>query len=274
MDNTKERPLILTAQEVNAVLAGNKTQHRVPFDFEFIKDVNVPIVQKVADETDCTLSELVTGAYNDSVYDFVCPFGKVGDRLWVQEEHRPIGWLLDDGEVMIEYRDGYSTSYNYLTEEELEINPNDDYPLTVIDELLARKIPINEATERFDFSNPDDLPHWRAADVMPQFASRLLLEVTDINIERVQDISEDDALSIGLSRLTKDGGRTHKYGLPDKDGLPGNDDYGWHWSEWHADHKVAFARYWDNIQGKGAWDRNDWVWVIEFKVVEPSEVTK
>lgn len=80
MNNTKERPIVLTVQEVNAVLAGNKMQHRVPFDFEFIKDVNVPIVQKVADETNCTLSELVTGAYQDgSVYDFDCPFGEIGD---------------------------------------------------------------------------------------------------------------------------------------------------------------------------------------------------
>jgi len=264
----KERPVVLTTEEVNAVLAGHKTQHRMPFDFEFIKDINVPIVQKVADETDCTLSELVTGAYNDSVYDFVCPLGKVGDRLWVQEEHRPINWSFDYGEVTIEYRDCTTKTPHYLTDEEFDKNPNDDYPFAVVDELLDRNIPMQVGRDRFDFSNPENLPHWRSAEEMPRFACRLLLEITDIRIERVQDISEDDALSMGLSRLTKDGGRTYKYGLPDKDGLPGNDDYGWHWSEWDADHKVAFARYWESMQGKGAWDRNDWVWVIEFKKVD------
>ncbi|MGO2339074.1 MAG: hypothetical protein ACTH5M_00565 [Psychrobacter sp.] len=248
----KERPVVLTTEEVNAVLAGHKTQHRMPFDFEFIKDINVPIVQKVADETDCTLSELVTGAYNDSIYDFVCPFGKVGDRLWVQEDFIPDppaghdAWEDEDSVTNYFQWDGCGSKLSEI--------PN---------RLRTSEHVIYKAGQ----DDPDSMM-WFNALQMRKWASRLLLEITDIRIERVQDISEDDALSMGLSRLTKDGGRTYKYGLPDKDGLPGNDDYGWHWSEWDADHKVAFARYWESMQGKGAWDRNDWVWVIEFKKVD------
>ena len=59
----KERAITLTAQEVNAVLPGDKTQHRVPFDFEFIE--NVSSIQKAADECGITISDLVTGAYQD-----------------------------------------------------------------------------------------------------------------------------------------------------------------------------------------------------------------
>ena len=56
MNKPIERPVIFSAQEVNAVLAGDKTQHRVIFDFAIMQDHN-------------------------------CPFGEVSDRLWVQEFH-------------------------------------------------------------------------------------------------------------------------------------------------------------------------------------------
>lgn len=243
----KERPVIFTAEEVNAVLAGDKTQHRIPcltkeqvlagFSYDFNAIDNAAIFLKVVDD------EVV----DDLLVD--CPFGADGGRLWVQEEHRPIGWLLDDGEVMIEYRDGYSTSYNYLTEEELETNPNDDYPLAVIDELLARKIPINGHTDRFDFSNPENLPHWRSADVMPQFASRVLLEITDIRIERVQDTSHDDAVAEGVHHFNI-GARLRDQPL--------------------SVAQIVFSRHWDDKHQDDydIWEDNPWIWVVEFKKVD------
>ena len=104
---------------------------------------------------------------------------------------------------------------------------------------------------------------------MPRWASRITLEVTGIRVERLQEISELDAITEGLTALTKDGGRTIKHGIPDRDGLPGNDNYGWHWSEWEKDSRVAYRKLWESINGPGSWDANPWVWVIEFRRINP-----
>ena len=106
---------------------------------------------------------------------------------------------------------------------------------------------------------------WRPSIHMPRFRSRIDLRVLAVRVERVQEISEDDARAEGLAKLTKDGGRVWKYGMPDRDGLPGNDDYGWHWNEWEVDPRAAFARLWDQAYGRGAWHSNPWVWVVTFR---------
>lgn len=243
MVNTKERPIALTVQEVNAVLAGDKTQHRVPVD----ADHSISL----------TYHSLEAGGASPERIDalpFECPLGNVGDRLWVQEDHRPISWAFEDGEVTIEYRDGKRLHPHYLTEEELETNPNDDYPFAVVEELLARNVPILKDRDCFDFSNPDNLPHWRSADVMPQFASRLLLEITDVRIERVQDISGDDACAEGCPKfLTRHCFEASK---------PYADRNAISWS----------AEIWKEKYGENSYLDNPWVWVIEFKAVKPSEV--
>lgn len=225
MNNTKERPIALTVQEVNAVLAGDKTQHRVPFDFEFIKEANVPIVQKVADETNCTLSELVTGAYQDgSVYDFECPLGKVGDRLWVQEFH-----------ARREFNDPLIGTHYYA-----------DGPLTL------------------DLRHDAGLLIKYAAENMPRWASRLLLEITDIRIERLNDISEQDAIAQGIKHIHAD----------PKDRVGPNHftkSNGWY----HCSRPAAAEVFREMYTVSDDYDKygeNPWVWVIEFKVVEPSEV--
>ena len=107
---------------------------------------------------------------------------------------------------------------------------------------------------------------WTPSIFMPRHASRLTLEVTAVRVERLQDISETDAKAEGLSAITKDG-KTIKYGIPDRDGLPGNDDTGWVWAEWNTDPRKAYRTLWESINGPGSWDANPWVWVVEFKRV-------
>ncbi|MDO4705741.1 MAG: hypothetical protein Q4A98_05985 [Comamonadaceae bacterium] len=102
---------------------------------------------------------------------------------------------------------------------------------------------------------------------MPRWASRILLEVTGVRVQRLQDISEEEAIAEGLKTLSKDGGRTWKSGLPDRDGLPDGD--GWPWREWEKDPRRAYKRLWEFIHGPKSWDQNPWVWVIEFRRVEP-----
>ena len=102
---------------------------------------------------------------------------------------------------------------------------------------------------------------------MPRWASRITLEITGIRVERLLEISEEDAKAEGLSAITKDG-TLIKYGIADRDGLPGNDDHGWHWQEFERDPRNAYHKLWEQINGAGSAVANPWVWVIEFKRVE------
>ena len=66
--------------------------------------------------------------------------------------------------------------------------------------------------------------------------------------------------------ITKDG-KTIKYGIPDRDGYPGNDDTGWDWCDWNVSPVSAYKMLWESINGQGSWDLNPFCWVIEFKVI-------
>ncbi len=102
---------------------------------------------------------------------------------------------------------------------------------------------------------------------MPRWASRLTLHVTDVRVQRLQDISEADARAEGLSPASKDG-KIWKWGIPDRDGLPGNDDDGWDWCDWNADARLAFRHLWDSLNAERApWSINPWVVAITFRAV-------
>lgn len=259
MNNTKERPIVLTAQEVSAMRDRKKLQHRMPLEPQPYLDSQghwtweskgVHICVRFA-----TVRPFLDAMRRRAIGSKAAPF-KVGDIMWAQEEHRPISWAFEDGEVTIEYRDGYSTSHHYLTEEEMETNPNDDYPFAVVEELLARNVPILEDKDRFDFSNPENLPHWRSAEEMPRFACRSFSEITSVRIQRIQDISEVEALASGLLVHSHENG--WQWFLNPASKMESNV---FHRDEWRS----AFSVYWDSLHGVGSWDRNDWVWVYDFK---------
>lgn len=110
---------------------------------------------------------------------------------------------------------------------------------------------------------------WTPSIHMPRKLSRVDLVKTEGRVERLQDISTEDAIAEGFACLSKDGGKTYKYGIPDLDGLPGTDNLGWAWQDWSADPIAAYRHLWELINGKGSWDLNPWVWVEIFKAVTP-----
>lgn len=87
---------------------------------------------------------------------------------------------------------------------------------------------------------------------MPRWASRITLEITDIRVERLQGISEDDCDAEGV--LQCDGMfcdiEYHEYSKEMKCTL--------------GDLRPMYRQLWESIYGKGSWDANPWVWVIEF----------
>ncbi len=100
---------------------------------------------------------------------------------------------------------------------------------------------------------------------MPRRLSRLTLSMARIEIQRLQDITDEDAIAEGLLGLTKDG-TTVKYGLPDLDGLPGSDDVGMDWADWNTDPRAAYRTVWDTLNARRGygWDTNPWVAVLHF----------
>jgi hypothetical protein len=111
---------------------------------------------------------------------------------------------------------------------------------------------------------------WRSPIHMPRRASRLTLIVTDVRVQRLQEISEADAVAEGLSAASK-GGHLRKWGIADRDGLPGNDDHGWHWQDWTADPRDAFRTLWNILHGPDAWDADPWVVALTF-IVRPGNI--
>lgn len=97
-----------------------------------------------------------------------------------------------------------------------------------------------------------DYPHGMAYRVrpsihMPRCASRITLEITGVRVERLQDISEADCIAEGVETLGRDIGREAPYDAA----------------------KLKYASLWESINGPGSWDANPFVWVIEFKRLNP-----
>lgn len=200
----KERGMIFNGDMVRAILDGRKTQTRRPVKFPF-KDRNLG----------CELSgnelagELSSGNYLNS------PFGKPGDRIWVRETFQ--GPLFD-----IDQMDAYCKDSAPFEKTQFCVYKADGKP----------------APEFFD---ADDNLHccWRPSIHMPRWASRLLLEITSVRVERIRSMSQDDARAEGVIAASG----------PMEAGL-------------------AFRELWDSIYGEESWKANPWVWVIEFKRIE------
>ena len=107
---------------------------------------------------------------------------------------------------------------------------------------------------RADESNPRTKPlsgKWRPSLLMPRWACRLVLPLVSVRVERVQDITEEDARAEGLRRT--ENGWT--------DGTTGYDV---------TSARAAFQELWASIYGQASWDVNPWVWVAEWKEIEVS----
>lgn len=227
---------------VRALLDGSKTQTRRPVNLHFIDDVELRVYEGVLQT--CCVGNWTNVTPGPSFSKPVkCPFGVPGDLLWVKECWQVKNW--SDGECAKAgcpdaVKHPKETMYGFST----------------------------RAIYRASYNNAIGSPGlWRPSIHMPRWASRITRKVKRTWVERLQDISKADALAEGLSKCTKDDGRTWKYGIPDRDGLPGTDDVGWPWREWQVDPVQAFYKLWDSIYAtKGyGWAENPWVWGCEFE---------
>lgn len=101
---------------------------------------------------------------------------------------------------------------------------------------------------------------WKPSIFMPKEAARIFLKVTNVRAERLQDISEDDAIAEGILRIKKAyRGGTAYYDYSGKQ-TP---------ASYNFDSPIAsFKTLWQSINGRESWEANPWVWVYEFEQIE------
>lgn len=145
------------------------------------------------------------GCYPEDVPELIrecCPYGVPGDRIWVRETWAEAGASAPDLKL---YRANYPEHVPSIYE----------------------NVP------------PAEEIRWTPSIHMPRTASRIMLEITDVRVERLRSMSQDDARAEGVIAASG----------PMEAGL-------------------AFRELWDSIYGEESWKANPWVWVIEFKRVE------
>jgi hypothetical protein len=216
----RELPILFSGAMVRALLDGSKTQTR--------RVVKPQFEREPVDVVDVVPSWDAPTNYDGEVqmnttHGKPCPYGVPGDRIWVRE-----AWRVGKPHDATRPRDmlpplvgrGQGVTVLYEAGGARSVGP------------AGREEPVY----------PDDapMPEWagklRPSMFMPRAFSRITLEVTNVRVERLQDISEDDARAEGVEKSTDP---IHPYAF-------------------------AYGRLWEELNGKGSWYANPWVWVVEF----------
>lgn len=194
----KERPILFSGEMVRAILDRRKTQTRRIMKTQpvWVGYPGVPFKTSDADPA---------GIIN-------CPYGHVGQRLWVRET-----WS--------KAKSPFSRDIFYKAD-------GDRQP--------GKQLALRYAERE---------TRWRPSIHMPRDASRITLEITGIRVERLQEISEADAIAEGIESVS---GGWKCYDLGGT----------------YADPVHSFDSLWSSINGPDSWAVNPWVWVIEFRRIE------
>lgn len=191
-----ERPILFSAPMVRAILDGRKTQTR-----RVVKLWNPPELKTHIIPPDLAYFP------DFNCYRSTCPYGQIGDRLWVRET--------------LKLKSVIDTKTGELG--------------------IAAYYAAGGEHQAFMWNGRRDVESIPSIH-MPRWASRITLEITDVRVERLKDISTADAIAEG-----------HDFSSAD--------EYAWNPYAW-------FKQLWQSINGPSSWDANPWVWVIRFKRVE------
>lgn len=235
----KERPILFSAPMVRALLDGRKTQTRrivkpQPGQGEYIDDEAHNIDSEFVYAGNC-------GCYYER--KCLCPYGVPGDRLWVRESHyQPKAFTSRS----VEYLDRNCKTITAGGCVMYGRECNTEYLLKIARQF---KQPEDEV-----LNNRGKL---KSSIHMPRWASRINLEITDVRVQRLKDISDVDAIAEGISQVGE-------------------------WKEPRADSTACWSSYgqpepyfnspidsyhslWDSINGANSWIENPWVWTLTFK---------
>ena len=235
----KERGMIFNGEMVRAILDGREAQTRRPIKW---KQTRFTEIGEREDGSKWPWSEDAEHACD---FWHPCPFGAVGDRIWVRETWQAIHDYCDENGHVDERRYARSIPRH-----------RGNYWHPVYEEAWG-----NESREDREFP-------WRPSIHMPRWASRILLEITDVRVERLNTISEEDAQREGVHTEVWDQTVVARnYVASDEFFQFWSDDMP-HYVEMNQLYRSSFRSLWDSIYGEESWKANGWVWVIEFRRVE------
>ena len=218
---TTEKPILFSTELVQAILDGRKTQTR-----RVIKpqpDNKVNYVESLKDDW-WEFSQWYPDGDGTLIDNKKCPYGKPADELWVRETWQ----ALQHG------------SY-----EPFDCKPS--------------QIPEQYADLRYKADEGETQYSWKPSIHMPRWASRIQLSVDDIRVERVQEITEEDAKAEGIER-TEWKYSTSPYRNYEYERMkPGHNC---------STARKSFQTLWDSINADRdySWESNPWVWVVEFSI--------
>lgn len=257
-----EKPMIFNAEMVRAILEGRKTMTRrivkqVP-DYYHFKHCGGPKQGQPKHIMDWSLSgvyqadedqenyckkghfylDVQTDVDDNSHQEIKCPYGQSGDRIWVREtfslETNSHG-DLSGVEYEPPFKDGRPVKWDGGDWWQPHYRATDPSPELICYGDICRQCDDNGSG-----------PHWKPSIQMPRWASRITLEIVDVRVERLNDITREDAKKEGFlpsigNGLEQSCGRSF-----------GNAE-------------LAFRNTWESIYGPGSWESNPWVWVLQFK---------
>lgn len=212
-----ERPILFNAEMVNAILDGRKFQTR--------RIINPQPEFKEGTGFHWKGAMYGIGSnYAETVRNFTnfsCPIGRVGDRLWVRETTiiSPPNWLAPD---------------DVLDHPDVIKDPKGEYRVV---QYVASNSDTDVPLKDYKFKKTPSIH-------MPRWASRILLEITNVRVERLQIISDEDAKAEGFDYSTHPSAIEMGYAIGAR---------------------TNFRHTWEEIYGANAWNKNPWVWVVEFK---------
>jgi len=220
----KERPIIMTPEDAQKVHDGVKTQTR-----RIVKPQPLHISWFEHQHGWCARVREDTGSAAHPAYVMMpCPYGQVGDRLWIITL-KPINFGAgkyaagDDGNI-------YDVSKARPVRRKVFVTKKD------YEEVSLRSSGKRWRTDRLD-APPRNIEQWN---------SRTAVELTEIRVERLHDISPSDALAEGIF-CPEIGYAQHGERAP----------------------VLLYGCLWESINGKDSWAQNPWVWVLSFRQVEP-----
>lgn len=250
MKTHNERPILFSAPMVRAILAGTKTQTR-------------RVVKNVPDGA-VSAGVITSSTHSDSEGEwwwldamdlmeagtvgtpFRCPYGQPGDRLYVRETFA-LECSVEGRDQPLPYSDGRPVRYA----------PEDDWEGVHPGWLTAHYRATDPAPNLTcdlgscaQCRDHDMGPHWRPSIHMPRWASRIDLEISSVRVERLNAINEVDAIVEGSREWAAE------QDTPVRD-IPAGETH------------LMYRQLWESINGAGSWDADPWVWVVQFKRVDP-----
>lgn len=236
MYKTKETGILMTAGNGPKVHRGTKTQTRRPMKQQPLADLSFF-------GYDTETGEAGFGKSGRVFQRITCPYGRPGDRLWIRESFYAFGHWFFGSEL------GNDAKWRFV--DQTREKKNGQYFYT--------ENPPNEVKQK----RAKGVEGWylRPALFMPRAVSRTNAILTDVRAQRIQDITEADALAEGADPLFS----------PEEinDPVTGYHlDFGEYSS--HNTARESFASLYALVnKDREAWKRNDWVWALTFEKVEP-----